>query len=66
MLIGTKVIYDAFISYNNTSQKDGDFVEECIRQLETPEHGLKLLVPERDFLAGGAKHFMDAKLIKSR
>lgn len=62
---GPKVIYDAFVSYNESSAKDNEFVRECSRHLES-EYGLKLLVPPRDLLVGGAKHLMNAELIKSR
>lgn len=59
------MIYDAFVSYNESSAKDNEFVRECSRHLES-EYGLKLLVPPRDLLVGGAKHLMNAELIKSR
>lgn len=60
------IIYDAFVCYNPDAEgKDGYFVQQCIKQLEH-KHGLKLCIPIRDCLAGGAKYMMDAELIKAR
>ena len=59
-------IYDAFVCYNeDSSQRERQFVKDCVEQLER-KHELKLCIPERDCLIGGAKYICDAELIKSR
>lgn len=40
-------------------------MKDCVKQLEH-KYNLKLFIPERDCLAGGARYIGDAELIKSR
>ena len=63
---GNPIIYDAFLCYNqDSSQREIQFVKDCVKQLEH-KYNLKLCIPERDCLAGGARYIVDAELIKSR
>lgn len=63
---GSITLFDAFVCYNIDSQgKDIHFVKEMINKLEK-QYDIKLCVPGRDDLPGGARYVTDAKLIESR
>lgn len=58
------VMYDAFVCYNPEGP-DIDFVRILIEKLEC-ENGMKLFVPWRDDLAGGAENTLCARMIEHR
>lgn len=56
-------LFDAFICY---CQKDIDFVQEMIQELEQTEHRLKLCVFDRDVLPGTCVCTITSELIEKR
>ncbi|KAL4228751.1 Myeloid differentiation primary response protein MyD88 [Mactra antiquata] len=66
VLPGSKVVmYDAFVCYSLEDENDRAFVRDMISVLEG-ERKLKLFVPGRDDLPGGAQHVISAYLIERR
>lgn len=62
---GMPQFFDAFVCYSPQGE-DLVFVKEMITKLESPPHNLKLFVPWRDDLPGGARYVIDARLIEMR
>jgi len=61
---GVPQYYHAFVCYSK-SERDVEFVKDLIQKLEV-ERGIRLCIPGRDDLPGGAQYSTDAALIKSR
>ncbi|XP_059165990.1 myeloid differentiation primary response protein MyD88-like isoform X2 [Physella acuta] len=68
VILGKKIVYDAFVCYNPYGEcsKDIQFVKEMIQILENPPHNFKLFVPSRDDLAGLNKFPVDCEIISER
>lgn len=61
----SRVQFDAFVSYSIEDPVDRQFVRNMIEQIEF-QRGLKLFVPGRDDIPGGAQNTINAFLIEKR